>query len=327
MYSLLKGRNYFFTITYIELLLCTFLYGNKSRESSVTKEEINSLTNVITDSDNIYYLNDYLNSLDENNSSSYFRVYVPYDSLYWSFSHDLSIIYNINGLSTYDSTYAQSFNKMRNMVSDGIRGYIDWEFDITNDDVMSFLNTKYSITTCEEEIPFSDYEIVDDTYRGTLIVAENKSYRPLATSYSKTMTYETFEKEYDNDISLLNEYVVTDSDISSLLGNNNAYLENIIYYDNTLTGTVHSDDNTFMVLGLPYDEGWKILVNGEEVDYIECNGGVIGFAINAGDNNIEMYFTPQGFKAGAIATVCGLVAFAGIIIVDVMKKRRTVWKY
>lgn len=324
LYSLLKGKNYFFAITYIELLLCTLFYGNKSRESSVTKEEINSLTNVIADSDNIYYLNDYLNSLDENNSNSYFRVYVPYDSLYWSFSHDLSIVYNINGLLTYDSTYAQSFNKMRNLGSDGVRGYIDWEFNITNDEVMSFLNTKYSITLTEDEIPFSDYEIVDDTYRGTLIVAENKNYRPLATSYSKAMTYETFEKEYDNDISLLNEYVVTDSDISSLLGNSNAYLENITYYDNTLTGTVHSDDNTFMVLGLPYDEGWKILVNGKEVDYIECNGGVIGFAINAGDNNIEMYFTPQGFKAGAIGTACGVMAFAGIIIVDVMKKRRTV---
>ena len=52
-------------------------------------------------------LNNYLNYLDSDNYSQYYRIFVPYDSLYWSYSHNMSVAYQLNGLMIYDFTFNQ----------------------------------------------------------------------------------------------------------------------------------------------------------------------------------------------------------------------------
>ena len=319
VWSLLKDKN-IIVVTVIELVSFTMFYGYKSLESSVSKEEISELTNVLADNNNIYGLTDYLNSLDADNCNQYYRVYVPYYSLYWSFSHNLNIIYNINGLMTYDSTYNQSFNKMKSIASDKVSGLIGWEFDIQDSDLMSFLSTKYSITSNVEEIPFENYEIVDDSYRGTLIVSLNKDYRAIGSTYSKYISYEDLKNEYNNDTKCLNEFVVSDNDISSYIGDDICSMYNIQYYDNYFHGEIDCSDKSFVVLGLPFDDGWKITNNGESVDYYECNGGMIGFPVNSGSNFIDMYFVPKGFKLGTVCSGIGTLALFCLIIKELRNK-------
>ena len=313
-----KNKNYFIVICAIELCIFSCFYGYKSLITAVSEEDVNSVTSVLADNDNYHNLRDYLNTLDDEND--FFRIYVPYDSLYWSFSHDLGIIYNISGLMTYDSTYSQSFNKMRSLNHSEIVDIIDWEFNIKDTNIMDFLSTKYSITASVDEIPFKDYEIIEDTYRGSLIIAKNLNYRNIVSTYDKSITYEELEVKYDNNTSMLNKYVITDNKVN--VGDNDSICKNVIYYDNYFTCDLYTSKDGFAVIGFPYDEGWKIVVNGKETKYYECNGGMIGFSINGGDNNIEMYFVPSGFKIGFILSLIGGLSFVILVIYD-KKKAKT----
>lgn len=319
-YCIVSNKNYVI-ICIIELCLFSYMYGQKSLITSISKDDVDRVTSVLADNNDYHNLRDYLNSLDESNENEYFRIYVPYDSLYWSFSHDLSIIYNINGLMTYDSTYAQSFNSMRKLNYNQIVEVLDWEFNIKDTNLINFLSTKYSITTNEDEIPFYNYEIVDNEYRGSLIVALNLDYREIVSTYDKSITYDELKEKYNNDTSLLDKYVVI-KDGSVSVGSGESTCNNVIYYDNYFGCDLYTDEDGFAVIGIPYDDGWKITVNSDEIDYIECNGGMIGINVNGGKNHIEMYFVPKGYKTGMIFSGIGFLCFAILVIID-MKRRKT----
>ena len=316
------NKKFYVLVTIIELCLFSYMYGNKSLVTSISEDDLDSVTSVLTDNDNYHNLRDYLNTLDSDNENSYFRVYVPYDSLYWSFSHDLGIIYNLNGLMTYDSTYSQSFNDMRSLNYDGTVELIDWEFNIKDENIINFLSTKYSITSNKDEIPFSEYEIVDDSYRGSLIIAKNLNYRDIVSTYSKSITYSELKSKYNNDTSLLSDYVISDEEVE--VGSDVSGVSNVAYYDNYFTCSLYTDDDGFAVIGLPYDEGWKISVNGESVDYIKCNGGMMGFNVKSGDNLIEMYFVPKGFKLGLILSLVGGLVFICLIVFDIKRRHEDI---
>lgn len=318
--TIIKYKKVLVSLCIIELALFSCLFGYKSLITSVSKDDITNVTSVLADNDNYHNLKDYLNSLDEDNVNQYYRTYISYNDLYWSFSHDLGIIYNNNGLMTYDSTFAPSFAKMRQLNHDEIVDIIDWEFNIKDPYIMNFLSTKYSITVDEESIPFNNYEIVDNEYRGSLKVALNLDYRPIVSLYSKAITYKEFKTKYSNNTSLLNEYVITDSKISNLNSSVSA-CTNVEYYDNYFGCNLYSSDNSFAVIGLPYDEGWKITINGNPIEYIECNGGMIGFNVNEGNNEIKMYFMPKGFKLGLILTTVGTCIFVVLLATSIRKKK------
>lgn len=317
-----KHKKVIVTLCFIELALFSCLYGYKSLITSVSKEDINAVTSVLADNDNFHNLKDYLNSLDDDNVNQYYRTYISYEDLYWSFSHDLGIIYNINDLMTYDSTFAPSFAKMRRLNHEQIVDIIDWEFNIKDPYIMNFLSTKYSITANEESIPFNNYKIVDNEYRGSLKVALNLDYRPIVSLYSKSISYSEFETKYSNNTALLNEYVITDSNIINL-NPSEGKCTNVEYYDNYFGCNLYSLNNGFAVLGIPYDEGWKITINGNPIKYIECNGGMIGFNVNEGNNEIKMYFMPKGFKSGLLSTIIGTGLFIILIVIDIRKKKIT----
>ncbi|MDO4499719.1 MAG: YfhO family protein [Erysipelotrichaceae bacterium] len=318
--SLIKGFKYFWVITFIELTLFAYMNGVKSTITAVSEEDIDAVTSVLADNDSFYNLQDYLISLEEGNENEYYRIYVPYDSLYWAFSHDLQAIYNVNGLMSYDSTYAQSFNKMKYLNYRGVVDIIDWEFNIKDVNIMNFLSTKYSITATANEIPFTDYEILDSEYRGTLVVAKNNNYRQIGSTYNKSITYYQLREEFNNDTSKLNEYLISNEHVECE-GSDISSVYDISYYNNCFNGAIDVNAGSVLVIGLPYDKGWKININGEATDYFECNGGFIGLNINEGHNEINMYFMPEGFKAGALMTGVGFISYLGIIIVEIRKRK------
>ena len=318
-FLLTKKNKGFIVLTFIELALFSFIYGFKSSSIAISKNELNMVTSVLADNNDYNNLNNYLNSLEEGNDKEYYRIYVPYDDLYWSFSQNMGIIYNIQGLMTYDSTYEQSFNKMRRMNYAEIVEAMDWCFNIQDHNLMNFLSTKYSITANEETIPFDNYLILDDAYRGSFIVAKNLDYKPLGKTYNQKLTYKEFYEYYQNDTALLNDYVISDSDIK--VGKTIAYLNNINYGNNYLSGDINTSQESFMVISLPFDSGWTIKVNGNYVTYYECNGGMLGFNIEKGANHIEMYFIPEGFYVGTILSCIGFMIFGLLLIVSKRKNK------
>jgi len=287
-------------------------------------ESIKRVTTVLQDNTN--ELNDYLNNLDQDNALEYYRVFVPHTSLYWDYSHNQNIIYQLKGVMTYDSTYAPSLNDLKSIAPQIKDFKSDWIFNITDGKLIDFLNVKYAIVTTADELPEGDYTLIDDNYRFGLSVYLNNNYRKLGTTYNKVISYEEFDDIYNNNLTLLeNTIIAHQEDVQNiakyLLSDDNATLDNIVYYGDKLSATVYSKDKSFMVITLPFDDGWKILVNGQETDKYQVNGGFIGIPIDSGENTIDMYFIPSGFKVGFFISCTGILLATIIVVVEIRKKK------
>lgn len=286
---------------------------------------LNEVTHVLQDEENS--LNNYLNYLNEDNYTEYYRVYVPHDSLYWNYSHNMSVAYQLNGLMIYDSTYSPSINKLAKLAPEIREFNSGMIFNIKNGNLMKFLNVKYALVLNPQELPSNaKWELIQGDYRGSISIYENKDFRPLGTTYDSVITYDEFMRAQKDLYELNNIVVCKEEDveiIKGLVSQCSSELENIQYSGNQLTGDIRVDNNGFMILTLPYDEGWKILVNGSEVYKYEVNGGFIGIPIGQGKNHIEMYFMPKGFKLGVMLSAFGCVAAVILFSLSIKKRKKS----
>lgn len=277
-----------------------------------TYEYVENLTTSIQDYDG--QIMEMINSLKDGNESEFIRIYIPLYSVYWDYSYNLSVNYGIKGLMTYDSTYNTSFSSMVNLVPSVDPYGAGWIFNIKDDNLMSFLNTKYAIITSDDQLS-DNWILVDDNYHYGFKIFENANYRKLGTTYSKILT----SKEYKdiNDTSLFLDTVIVDDnydEISLYLSDAVSSIENINYYGNLLFADYESDKDGFMVMSIPYDEGWTLYVDGQEIEYYNVSGGFIGFKIEEGKHQMQMTFIPKGFKIGIIMSGIAILSFICIFI-------------
>ena len=303
----------------------SFIIGYSRRLPLGSWEFIHAATSVLQDNPN--ELKQFLDDLHPDNKYLYYRTYVPHDSLYWDYSHNHSIHYQLKGLMTYDSTYAPSFNDLKR-IAPQVKDYdSDWIFNIKDPKLVDFLNTKYAIVVSEDELPHENFNLITDEYRGSLKVYENRNYRSLGTSYSSILSYEFVEQKSNVDLDILSTYILAhEEDIDQIQGylksKTQSSLEHIEYFDNQLTGVIHTDDMSFMVLTLPYDKGWKVLINDQVVDVYQVNGGFMGIPLVSGENRLEMYFMPEGFKLGMVMTGLGGLLFLVLLIKKLSRMKR-----
>ncbi len=95
--------------------------------------------------------------------------------------------------------------------------------------------------------------------------------------------------------------------------------------DDHITGTyTTTSDSTTVLSTLPHDEGWKIYVDGEKVEYTKALNALISFEIeSAGEHEIEFKYAPATFTLGMTVSVLSLVLFILIMIFE--KALSEVW--
>ncbi len=71
-----------------------------------------------------------------------------------------------------------------------------------------------------------------------------------------------------------------------------------------------------LLISIPYDEGWKILVNGEEVEPEIFEGCLISIPLENGDNYIEMTYSIPYFKISIVISILGIVLLIGTVIYE-----------
>lgn len=333
IYSLLILKNIKNKISWLLVLTVveTSVFGcslyNKvlDRSDRGTYEFVNKVTHVLQDEEN--GLNNYLNYLNKENYAEYYRVYVPHDSLYWFYSHNMSVANQLNGFMVYDSTYSPSINKLKELAPQIVEYNSGMIFNIKDPDILQFLNIKYALVMNEDELPDKiNWKLIEKEYRGNIQVFENQNYRPLGTTYERIMTYEEY-LESNLNLDVLNDTILCEKEDSAeiksyLKSEVKSELTNIEYSGNHLTGSCYSEKSSFMIITLPFDKGWKILNNGKPIETYNVNGGFIGIPIFDGENKIEMYFIPEGFKLGVLFSCIGVILFFAIIFGEARRKSR-----
>ncbi|MBR4933595.1 MAG: YfhO family protein, partial [Clostridia bacterium] len=82
------------------------------------------------------------------------------------------------------------------------------------------------------------------------------------------------------------------------------------FKEDRLEGTITADRNNMDVLTtIPYDKGWHVLVDGEEVKTKKALDSLMTFEVDKGEHEIEMYYMSDSYKLGMTITVSGILLF------------------
>lgn len=94
--------------------------------------------------------------------------------------------------------------------------------------------------------------------------------------------------------------------------------------DSMLKGTVTAFENkTQLFLTIPYDEGWKVYVDGVEAETYEVLGALTAVDLEPGEHSVEMKYRPWCVSVGCtVAGASALLLTAIIVTEQILKKRK-----
>jgi len=91
------------------------------------------------------------------------------------------------------------------------------------------------------------------------------------------------------------------------------------YEQEHIKGTINvAEDQGCVYTSIPYDEGWKVYVDGKETEIYKTCDSLIGFDITPGEHKLEFKYSCVWYNAGAIVSVVGVLAFIALCVVDTL---------
>jgi len=110
-----------------------------------------------------------------------------------------------------------------------------------------------------------------------------------------------------------------------ILKNNTLKIDS--FKETCIKGKCNPKDDCVMFTSIPYDKGWKVKLDGQEIsqeDYISLGDAYLCFNVPAGEHSVEISFTQRGLLLGAGISVLTILLL--IIIAVIIKKKRPVWE-
>lgn len=96
------------------------------------------------------------------------------------------------------------------------------------------------------------------------------------------------------------------------------------YTSTTMEGTIDvKSDGTFLT-SIPYEDGWKLYVDGEKTETKEAMEVFLAADLTAGTHSIRLVYSPTGFVPGVVIAVAALLGFIALCVYDYMKKKKSV---
>lgn len=89
-----------------------------------------------------------------------------------------------------------------------------------------------------------------------------------------------------------------------------------VFEDGYIKGNYESDRNRYLVLSVPYDEGWDASVNGKKVEVQRGANAFSVIPVSAGTNEIELRYHVPGVKTGLVLSTIGVFMFFGMCLIE-----------
>ena len=99
------------------------------------------------------------------------------------------------------------------------------------------------------------------------------------------------------------------------------HLESVEYTSDRLYGEITMEKAGRLILSVPLEKGWRILVNGEEKEALPFGGCLVSFDLEPGEYVIEMYYVPYGLGAGTAVTIVSILLFTLIMAIQKIKRK------
>lgn len=93
--------------------------------------------------------------------------------------------------------------------------------------------------------------------------------------------------------------------------------------DTRIKGTIDAGEGGVLVTSIPYEEGWKLKVDGKKIEIRELTGDAwISTGLGAGVHEIELTYRPAGFINGLLLTILSILGLVGAIHLPAWIRRR-----
>jgi uncharacterized membrane protein YfhO len=273
-----------------------------------------------------------VNQIKENDSS-FFRMEKAY-----RYSHNDAMTLNYRGLTHFSSSgkdFVKDFMRKMGFEADSLKIVYDDDALLTVD---SLLGVKYLLSEDQIEKP---YELL--WQQADILVYLNPYALPLGFMVSRnvldvfldegdflelqTNIWESMIGDAGDDLFVLMENGEIDIDMDVFAG----YYDELAaspfrinsFSDSYFEGEItNSGDKQFALFTIPYDDGWKVSVDGKRMPAVKVFDTFISVEIPAGTHDISLRYVPQGFYLGLIITVLSLGGLLVWLIVTVRSPLR-----
>lgn len=89
-----------------------------------------------------------------------------------------------------------------------------------------------------------------------------------------------------------------------------------------LSGTAEAQSDGYFVTSIPYQRGFRLLVDGQEVPVEKVNTAFVGAELSKGTHTVELSFTPPGKKAGLAVSAVALYLLIFCPVWDKVRKKK-----
>jgi len=205
-------------------------------------------------------------------------------------------------------------------------------------------HTKYAVSTSgtESSVTMNITSPID----GLLFFYAPSEYPRETSFYINNVKYGDFMAKESNRIKSMGLFKAGDEiSVKLKLSGDNLYLKNDVFYfycldveafeeainvlssnqyiiesytDSSFNGSITTQKNkTVVQTTIPYDEGWKVFVDGKQVPIYKTFNALVAFDVNSeGPHSVKMEYMPDTVVTGAITSVVSILIFAGIWITE-----------
>lgn len=123
-----------------------------------------------------------------------------------------------------------------------------------------------------------------------------------------------------NDI--YNIIVFNNDNMSEFYKNATKYtLEDLTYTGHTLTGTTNYEEDGYTMLSIPYEQGWKAYIDGEEVSIEDPYQSMMFIKTPSGHHELKLIFIPYGMVL-SLSVTGGSIAFTCLLFFTISMLKR-----
>lgn len=87
-----------------------------------------------------------------------------------------------------------------------------------------------------------------------------------------------------------------------------------------ITGVTKTNNDSYVITSIPYDEGFSVYVDDKKVDYELVNSAFLGFKVDKGTHNIKIVYHSPGLNYGVLLSVLGFLLMIFILIYEIKEK-------
>ena len=172
-------------------------------------------------------------------------------------------------------------------------------------------DTTITVNGVKNKLTCKSWKYFNSNYTFDYTISSNDNIDYLDINFSKGTHYiskiEFYSLDYEKFISSLSS--VDEFEIDEASGDK-------------ISGNIEVSNDGYFNLSIPYDQGFKIKVDGKEIDYEKVNKAFIGFPINKGRHYIEVEYNAPNALFGKIVSLISFGIFIIVLLYDRYVRRK-----